>query len=60
MPIVTQYLEALFDAGKSFEYITQQLKVGLCSIIRQMTNRMHSRSVSFTAQQFHEAPHDYD
>ena len=56
MPIVVQYLETLFDTGKSFEYITQQLKVGLCSIIRTMSNRMHRTSPYNNV----DAPHDYD
>lgn len=33
---MTTYLQCLYDSGKSFEYLTQQLRVGLCGIARQL------------------------
>lgn len=34
------YLQCLYDSGKSFEYLTQQLRVGLCGIARQLNSRL--------------------
>jgi len=38
--MATMYLNCLYDSGKSFEYLTQQMRVGLCGIARQIKTRI--------------------
>ena len=41
------YLQIWFDAGKSFEFITQQLRIALCSIARKLTARIDTEEPGF-------------